>query len=326
MWFVELLVVLGFIFLGARLGSIGMGFAGGLGVLVLALVFGVEPGRIPVEVILIVMGVISTIAAMQVAGGLDCLVRIATKILQNNPKRITFLAPVVTYTLTLLAGTGAVSFSILPVVAEVAKRAGIRPSRPLSIAVVASLVGITASPISAAVIIFSGMLAGVGVDYIQLLLIAIPSTFLAVMAGAAVAGLQGRDLKDDPVYQDRLARGLVRPNAPLDDPLDAPPDDPLDAPLDDPLNTPRPGDPRGKRALSIFAVSIVCVVSYALASSSQVALIKEPTLNLQHAIISFMLAAAALITLLCRVDPHSILNASTFKSGMSACFCVLGVA
>jgi len=70
MWIVELLIVLFFIWLGARLGSIGIGFAGGFGVLVLGL-FGVKPGAIPTDVILIIMGVIAAIAAMQVAGGLD---------------------------------------------------------------------------------------------------------------------------------------------------------------------------------------------------------------------------------------------------------------
>jgi len=152
MWIVELLVVLFFIWLGARMGSIGIGFAGGFGVLVLAFGFGLEPGAIPVDVILIIMGVIAAIAAMQEAGGLDYLVHIAANILKSKPKYITFLAPIVTYWMTIFAGTGHTAFSTLPVIAEVAKREGIRPSRPLSIATVASQIAITASPISAAVV------------------------------------------------------------------------------------------------------------------------------------------------------------------------------
>ena len=182
MWIVELLIVLFFIWLGARLGSIGIGFAGGFGVLVLGL-FGVKPGAIPTDVILIIMAVIAAIASMQVAGGLDYLVHIATKILKKNPKYITFLAPVVTYTMTLFAGTGHTAFSTLPVIAEVAKLNGIRPSRPLSIATVASQIAITASPISAAVVFFSKELEKYGVDYVKLLMITIPSSFLACHAG-----------------------------------------------------------------------------------------------------------------------------------------------
>ena len=306
MWLVELLVVLLFIWLGARLGSIGIGFSGGFGVLVLAFVFGLKPGSIPVDVILIIMGVISAIAAMQVAGGLDYLVHIAAKILKSNPRYITFLAPVVTYLMTLFAGTGHTAFSTLPVIAEVAKREGIRPSRPLSIATVASQIAITASPISAAVVFFSGALEKVGVDYVELLMIAIPSSFIAVMLGAIIANFMGKPLKDDPVYQERLRKGLVKTEA------EESPEQQL--------------APTARRAVMIFGLCLFCVVFYATAISSTVGLIKDPVLARDDAIITFMLAAATLITLFCKVDAKNILNAPTFKSGMSACICVLGVA
>jgi len=306
MWIVELLVVLFFIWLGARLGSIGIGFAGGFGVLVLGFVFGIKPGAIPTDVILIIMGVIAAIAAMQEAGGLDYLVQLAEKVLKANPKYITFLAPIVTYVMTMFAGTGHTAFSTLPVIAEVAKREGIRPSRPLSIATVASQIAITASPISAAVVFFSAELEKVGVDYVQLLLIAIPSSFLAVMVGAVIANFLGKDLADDPIYQERLAKGLVS-IAPKDEEAKILP-------------------PEAKRSVIIFGVAICGVVFYATAISDTVGLIKAPVLARDHAIISFMLAAATLITLLCKVEAKNILNAATFKSGMSACICVLGVA
>ena len=306
MWVLELLVVLIFIWLGARLGSIGIGFAGGFGVLVLGFVFGLEPGSIPTDVILIIMGVIAAIAAMQEAGGLDYLVHIAEKILRSNPKYITFLAPMVTYVMTMFAGTGHTAFSTLPVIAEVAKREGIRPSRPLAIATVASQIAITASPISAAVVFFSAELEKVGVDYVQLLMIAIPSSFLAVMISAVFTNFMGKDLKDDPVYQDRLAKGLIKEVTETD--------------------TQTVIAPEAKRSVLIFGIALACVVFYATAISSTVGLIKEPVLARDHAIITFMLAAATLITMFCKVEAKNILNASTFKSGMSACICVLGVA
>jgi len=305
MWIVELLIVLFFIWLGARLGSIGIGFAGGFGVLVLG-IFGVKPGAIPVDVILIIMGVISAIAAMQVAGGLDYLVHIATKILKKNPKYITFLAPMVTYTMTLFAGTGHTAFSTLPVIAEVAKLNGIRPSRPLSIATVASQIAVTASPISAAVVFFSKELEKYGVDYVKLLMVAIPSSFLACMFGAVVANFMGKDLKDDPIFQERLAKGQVNMKASSEEQKEI--------------------LPEAKRSVLIFGICLFCVVFYALAISPTFALIKEPILKRDDAIISFMLGAATLICLFCKVDTKNVLNAATFKSGMSACICVLGVA
>ncbi len=306
MWVIELLVVLLFIWLGARMGSIGIGFAGGFGVLVLGFVFGLKPGSIPVDVILIIMGVIAAIAAMQEAGGLDYLVQIAERVLKSNPKHITFLAPIVTYSMTIFAGSGLTAFSTLPVIAEIAKREGIRPSRPLSIAAVASQIAITASPISAAVVFFSAELEKVGIDYVQLLLVTIPSSFLAVMVGAFVTNFLGNDLKDDPVYQERVAKGQITIAS----------DDSSKKEL-------RPG---AKRSVIIFAMSIGCVVSYAMAISPTIGLITDPILGRDDAIITFMLAAASLIVLLCKVDAKNILNAATFKSGMSACICVLGVA
>ena len=307
MWIIELLVVLIFIFLGARLGSIGIGFAGGLGVLVLSLGFGLKPGDIPIDVILIIMSVIAAIAAMQVAGGLDYLVQLAERVLRSNPKYITFLAPLVTYTMTIFAGTGLTAFSTLPVIAEVAKLQGIRPSRPLSIATIASQIAITASPISAAVIFLAGALEPVGVDYVQLLMICIPTTFTAVMLTAFVANFLGKDLKDDPVYQDRLAKGLV-----------AMPTEKEKQQQELPAGA--------KTSVLIFLIAIIAVVCYAMAISSTVGLIKDPILKRDAAIMTFMLGAATFIALFCKIDCNKVLNAATFKSGMSACICVLGVA
>jgi anaerobic C4-dicarboxylate transporter DcuA len=305
MWVVELIVVLVFIWLGARLGSIGIGFAGGFGVLVLSLGFGLTPGSIPIDVILIIMSVIAAIAAMQVAGGLDYLVFLAEKILRRNPKYITFYAPVVTYVMTLMAGTGHTAFSTLPVIAEVAKEKGIRPSRPLAIATVASQIAITASPISAAVLFFASELEVLGVSYLQLLAITIPSSFIACMLAAVVTNFLGKDLEDDPVYQQRLAEGLVQVSTGLKE---------------------RRIEPGARISVLIFLLGLIFVVSYATAISGSVGLIQDPVLPRNEAIMTVMLAVATLIALVCRINCAAVLNAATFKSGMSACVCVLGVA
>ncbi|MCU7987873.1 anaerobic C4-dicarboxylate transporter [Shewanella sp. SW24] len=300
----EIIIVLGAIYLGARMGSMGVGFAGGAGVLILTAGMGLKPGNIPIDVILIIMSVITAIAAMQVSGGMDYLVSLAEKLLRKHPKQITFLAPVVTYFMTLFAGTGHTAFSTLPVIAEVAKEQGIRPSRPLSIAVVASQVAITASPISAAVVFFSGILEPFGVDYLVLLAVCIPSTFLACMVGAVVANLMGKELADDPVYQERLAKGLVKTRGKTEIKIKA----------------------GAKRSVMIFLLAIAAVMAYATAISDKVGLIVDPVLPRDAAIMVLMLTAAAAITIFCKLDASEISNAATFKSGMSACVCVLGVA
>ncbi len=304
MVFVELFVVLAFIYLGARIGGIGIGLAGGAGVLVLSLFLGVDTGHIPVDVILIIMSVIAAISAMQVAGGLEWLVDLSETFLRKNPKRITFYAPIVTYFMTLLAGTGHTAFSTLPVIAEVAKEQGIRPSRPLGISVVASQIAITASPISAAVVFFSGILEPLGVSYLTLLAICIPTTFIACMAGAFVSNFLGCELKDDPVYQARLEKGLVKLKG----------------------QTQRDILPTAKPATYIFITAIVCVIVYATIISDTVNLIPNPSLGRNEAIMVFMLSAATAIVTFTKIDASEISNAATFKSGMCACICVLGVA
>ncbi len=304
MLWLEVIVVLGAIYFGARLGSIGIGYAGGLGVLVLTLGMGLKLGSIPIDVILIIMSVIAAIGAMQVAGGLDYMVGIAEKILRKNPKQITFLAPIVTYVMTFLAGTGHTAFATLPVIAEVAKEQGIRPSRPLSIAVVASQIAITASPISAAVVFLSGALEKQGVGYLELLAVCIPSSFLACMCAAFVANKLGKELKDDEVYQDRLAKGLVKMRGATK------------------IETKKGAG----LSVAIFLTTILCVVTYATLISDKVGIIKNPVVPRNEAIMLFMFVAATLISFFTKIDAAQVLNTSTFKSGMSACICVLGVA
>ena len=301
----ELAVVLAAIILGARMGSIGIGFAGGMGVLALALL-GVEPGSIPVDVILIIMSVIAAIAAMQVAGGLDYLVSAAENLLRKKPRHITYFAPLVTYFMTIMAGTGHTAFSTLPVIAEVAKEQGIRPSRPLSMSVVASQVAITASPISAAVVFFSTVMAPLGVDYLQILLICIPTTLLAVIVTSFVTNYLGKELADDKVYQQRLQSGLVKLRGASHIPI----------------------LPHAKRSVWIFLAAILMVMGYATLVSDKLGIIPADKIILarDNAIMVFMLTAATLITLFCKIDSSKVLSASTFKSGMSASICVLGVA
>ncbi|MHA7726284.1 anaerobic C4-dicarboxylate transporter [Corynebacterium hesseae] len=303
---VHIIIVLAAIYLGARIGSIGIGMAGGLGVLLLGLT-GVPVTRedIPFDVIGIIMTVIAAIAAMQRAGGMDYLVYLAEKFLRKNPKRITFYAPIVTWLMTVLAGTGHTAFSTLPVIVEVAKEGKVRPSRPLSISVVASQMAICASPISAAVVLLASLLEPMGVGYLQILAVLIPATFLSIFPAAWVANRSGAELDDDPVYQERKAQGLVK------------------LPQGSQNYAPAQG---AKTSVIIFLVAIVIVMLWATLTSSQVGLIEEPTLPRNEAIMTVMLTAATLIVMVTKVPAGDVLNTPVFKSGMSACICVLGVA
>ena len=302
----QIIVLLGAIYIGVRLGGIGIGYAGGAGVLVLGLCLGMKPGNIPWDVILIIASVIAAISAMQLAGGLDYLVQIAERILRSNPKYINYLAPIVTYVLTFFAGTGHTAFSMIPVIVEVAKGQKIRPVVPLSIAVVSSQIAITASPVSAAVIYMSGVLEGFGWSYPALLGIWIVTTFIGCMITSFVMTLcSNMDLDSDPVYKDRLAKGLVKA-------------------VSDETKTEL--KPYAKRSVLIFLIGVVCVVLYASAISPAVGLIKPVVVPRDAAIMSLMLLVGTLIAVLCKIEIGKIADCSVFKSGMVACVCVLGVA
>ncbi len=210
LWF-EFAVVLACIYFGARLGGLGLGTVAGFGLAFL--VFGLRrpPGAMPVDVLLIIVAVVTAAAALQSAGGLTFMVTVAEKVLSVRPAAITYVAPIVTWLFTFFAGTGHVAYALLPVIAETARKAGVRPERPMSVSVIASQQAITASPISAAT---AGMIAlfaanSLELGLIQILMICIPSTLVGSMVAALVVSRKGAALEKDPIYLERLAEGLI---------------------------------------------------------------------------------------------------------------------
>ncbi len=210
---IQLLFVLAAIVVGARLGGIGLGVMGGAGLAILVFVFGLEPTSPPIDVMLMIAAVISAAAAMQAAGGLDWLVRVAEKLLRKNPSHVTIVSPLVTYLFTFVAGTGHVAYSVLPVIAEVARETKIRPERPLGIAVIASQQAITASPISAATVALLGMLTGFDITLFDILKITIPATLIGVLVGAFLSKRVGKELMEDPEYLRRVEQGMIKENS-----------------------------------------------------------------------------------------------------------------
>ena len=305
-WF-HLLIVLLFIIVGARLGGIGIGLAGAAGVIVLA-VTGVPTAseHVPWDVIGIIMSVICTVAALQVAGSMDHLVHLTELLLRKHPRQIVFLAPFVTFLMSVMCGTGHTAYSVIPVIVDVSKEHRIRPSRPLSIAVVASQVGVAASPISAAMVALVIALEPLGIGYLICLAVVIPTTFIGLAVGAVVAARQGSDLKDDPVYRERLDKGLVRPSAAIAE------------------------DYRPARSavpsLLIFLAALILVVAYATATSQEVGIISNPPMSSTLAIMTIMLTTAAVICLVARKPTASIASQDTFRAGMTATICVMGLA
>lgn len=308
MW-LQLLFVLLAIIVGARVGGIGLGVFGGLGLAVLTFIFGLESTTPPIDVMLMIVAVIAAAGCMQAAGGLDLMVKWAEKILRRHPQRITLLSPLVTYLFTFFAGTGHVAYSVLPVIAEVARETGIRPERPMGIAVIASQQAITASPISAATVALLSMLAGYDITLFDILKISIPCTLVGVLVGALYSMRVGKELKDDPVYQARLKSGeLSGAN----------------------YCTAEVANP-GKALTSVllFLGATVGIVLFGSIDSLRPSFQTSEgvvVMQMAHIIEVLMLSVAALILLLTGTSGMKAAKSSVFNAGMQAVVAIFGIA
>lgn len=306
----QLLIVLVAIIIGARIGGIGLGILGGLGLAVLTFIFGLQPTTPPIDVMLMIMAVIAGASCMQAAGGLNLMVEWAEKLLRKNPSKITILSPLVTYFFTFIAGTGHVAYSVLPVIAEVATETRVRPERPLGIAVIASQQAITASPISAATVALLSMLAGYNISLMDILLISIPCTLIGVLAGASYSLRVGKELEDDPKYQRRLAKGELFNNKVVE----------------------RKIENRKSALLSIiiFIVATIGIVLFGSIASIR-PMFKQADgtmaqMQMSHIIEILMFSAAALILLLTRTNGIKAAHGSVFSAGMQAVIAIFGIA
>jgi anaerobic C4-dicarboxylate transporter DcuA len=208
----QFVVVLAAIWMGARFSGVGLGLWGAVGLLVLVAAFGVTPTSPPIDVMLIILAVIMAASVMDAAGGIDFLVRIAERIIRANPKYVTIVAPLTTWSFTFVAGTGHIVYPLLPVIYETAHGSGIRPERPMAVATIASQQAITASPVAAATAAMIGLFSEKGLTtwgLPEILMICVPATLTGVVAAAIVSMFVGKDLKDDPEYQARLKAGEV---------------------------------------------------------------------------------------------------------------------
>ena len=205
-FFLQIGLVLVCLFYGARKGGVALGLLGGAGLVVLAFIFGIPPGKPPVDVMLTILAVVSASATLQASGGLDVMLQIAERLLRKHPKYISVLAPVVSTSLTMICGTGHVVYTLLPIIYDISITNNIRPERPMAASSVAAQLGIIASPVSVAVGAMVAMLAGYSfhgteLTYTGLLSITIPSTLCGVLAIGLFSWHRGKDLDKDEDFQ-----------------------------------------------------------------------------------------------------------------------------
>ena len=311
----QLFIVLALIFIGARVGGIGLGIYGMVGVFILVFIFGMHPGKVPIDVMLIIASVITATAALQAAGGLDYLVGLAAKFLRKHPTHITYYGPLTTWLLCLVAGTAHTSYSLLPIISEIAKNSKIRPERPMTVATISASLGITGSPMSAATaaVISTDLLGGRGIELKDILLVCIPASLIAILVAAFVQNHVGKELEDDPEYQRRVREGLIDPEAEA-------------KAMQQMEQSP---NPRAKWSVLAFLLGVVLVVIFGSVPSLRPSFeidgaVKQ--LSMPETIEILMMSIAALILLVGKANVKKAVSGNIFGAGMNAMISIFGIA
>jgi len=311
----QLFIVLALIFIGARVGGIGLGIYGMVGVFILVFIFGMHPGKVPIDVMLIIASVITATAALQAAGGLDYLVGLAAKFLRKHPTHITYYGPLTTWLFCLVAGTAHTSYSLLPIISEIAKNSKIRPERPMTVATIAASLGITGSPMSAATaaVISTDLLGGQGIELKDILLVCIPASLIAILVSSFVQNRVGKELEDDPEYQRRVKEGLINPEAET-------------KAMEQMTQKPAP---HAKRAVLAFLLGVVLVVIFGSAPSLRPSYEVDgvtKTLSMPETIEILMMSIAALILIVGKANVKKAVSGNIFSAGMNAMISIFGIA
>jgi anaerobic C4-dicarboxylate transporter DcuA len=301
----QLAVLLAALLIGAKMGGIGLGAMGGIGLFFLVFVFGLPAGSPPWTVLGMILAIMSALSLVEASGGLDVAVRLAERVLRRNPRRVTFVAPLVTYVLVFASGTQHVIYALLPVIAQVARMAGIRPERPLSASVIASQQGLIASPISAATVTLAATLSGSSIGLPQILLVVIPSTLVGLAAGSLAVAFRGTELQDDIEFRRRLAEGKVSAPGALPE-------------IDFESRKTAAG------SCLVFLAAVFGVVLLGMFPALRTAHQNEP-IEMGLTIMIVMLAAAGLVLILFRADPEKAIQGSVVKGGLSAVIAIFGL-
>ena len=307
----QLLVVLGALWVGSRYGSLALGAISGIGLAILVFGFGLKPGTPPTDVIYIIIAAVTCAGIMQASGGMDWLIQIAERMLRKHPDRITFLAPFTTFFLTVLVGTGHVVYTLMPIICDISLKQGIRPERPCGVASVASQVGITCSPIAAAVVAFVSISNANGFDVTipGVLMVSIPSCLCGLLAAAAASYHRGLDLDKDPEFQAKLKdpeqRAFIYGGSAttLDKQIPA----------------------EAKRAVFIFLFALCIIVLFA-AVPSLLPSWDGKALKMNIVIQIVMIAAAAFMIIFCKAQPKKAVSGAVWQAGMVAVVAIYGIA
>ncbi|NSL87771.1 anaerobic C4-dicarboxylate transporter family protein [Chitinophaga solisilvae] len=316
MIWLEFAILLAAILVGARMKGIGLGVMGMVALAVYIFLFRMRPADPPIDVMLIILAVVTTAATLQAAGGMDYLVRLAEKILRSKPSLIVLMGPLVTYFFTLFAGTAHITYSLLPIIAEVSTKKRIRPERSLSISVISAHLAITASPISAATAALLTILSG-KMELLDIMKVCIPATIIGTLAGVAVCWKKGKDLDKDPVFLEQMKDPAFAAS--------------INADVEESREPLKPG---AKTSVIIFALAVLLIVLVGAfpnmlpsfgEGAGNLSVDAKGHVKMAAVIELVMLASAAVMMLITRTSAAQVAKASLFNSGAQAVVSIFGV-
>lgn len=312
MLYVQFLFLLLILYMGSRYGGIGLGVVSGIGLVVEVFVFQMPPTSPPITVMLIIMAVVTCASILEAAGGLKYMLQIAERVLRSNPKMVTLLGPLVTYIMTFMLGTGHAVYSVMPIIGDVALKNNIRPERPMAAASVASQMGITASPISAAVVYYLSQLSDIAPDLtlFSILSVTIPATLAGVLAMSLYSMRRGAELADDPEYQKRMEDPLFRKK--------------VEETTATTLNETLPKAAR--QSVILFVLALITIVIIAMFPEIRTISGSEKAIKMSVIIQMMMLAFGGLILLVTKTKTAKVPEGVVFKSGMVAAIAIFGIA
>ena len=306
----QLIVVLGCIVMGTRSSGVGLGLWGGTGVAILVFVFGIAPGNPPVDALLIVLSVVLASSMMQSAGGIDWMVTIAAKLIERNPKQITLVAPLVAFLFSVGAGTSNILYPLLPVIQDLSYRNGIRPSRPLSLSVVATGVALACSPVSAAMAAMITLTEVKGFELLDVIKVTLPAAIVGIVLASFVVARLGKEIADDPEIQARIAAGKI----------------PAPTAASEAVEAEVTATREGKWAAIIFLLGVVAIVVFGLFKDLRPLDGEGVAVGMTPIIEIVMFVAGTVILLVSRPKVAEIPTMSVFKAGMVSAIALFGLA
>ena len=301
----ELLIMVLLIVYGLHIGrALGGSVLAILGVLIMAFVFKVQPGQIPVNAVLIILSIAVAGGVLEVTGGLEYLVYLAERLIRRWPHLVTFLSPLSIFIFVFGIGTSNITLSLEPVIAETANEAKIRPQRPLVASIHAAQFALLCSPAAASTAFIITLLGAHGITLHHYLSIVLPTAIISILVLSVVMTLWHFKSSDAEFMSkvDKNAKSITEKQA-----------------SDFSTVT--------KLSVVIFLLGILSILLLGIFPQIGPSFdVKGKTvrLTMDEIVILFMFASASLNLIISKIDYHQVFLSKIARSAFGAALIVMG--